>query len=333
VANGPIRLFDTSGAAALRSPYAVVAFGGWLDASSGGTGAVRFVQESLNAQKYGDIDPEDFYSFTDTRPLTSVVGPGQRALNWPRGEFYTLRLADDAEHDLVLFMAPEPNLKWRTFCSLLLDTFQELKVKGIVSLGSVFGAVHHRADIPLSGWATESSLREKLSRMGATFTNYEGPTGIVTALLAEAQARNVPSAALVGFTSNYVQGVPNPRTSLALLRALCVLTGIRLELTDLERSGRALARQIDRLLGEQPELRERVERMLNLASAVQIEAPKDEPEAPSDPENDPDRPPPGASVDLPTPQGVLNELEAFLKQLRETDNGPESGSEPESGRS
>jgi hypothetical protein len=155
--------------------------------------------------------------------------------------------------------------------------------------------------------------------MNVHFSSYEGPTGIATAVLAEAQSRGIPAGAFSCFTSNYVQGVPNPRTSLALLRGFSALTEVPLQLNDLERAGRALARQIDRLLSEQPELRERVERMLNLASVIQTDEPADEPEA--EPANDPDRPPPGASQELPNPQAVVRELEEFLKQLRETDSG------------
>src|SRR5207245_7088541 len=99
----------------LRQPHALVAFGGWVDAGSGGTGGVRHLITNLKTRKIAEIDPEEFYSFTDTRPLVSIVGAGERAIHWPRGEFHGASL----EHtdDLVLFVAPEPNLKWRTFAT------------------------------------------------------------------------------------------------------------------------------------------------------------------------------------------------------------------------
>src|SRR5207302_10737670 len=72
----------------LRSPHALVAFGGWVDAGSGGTGGVRHLIGSLKSRKVGEIDSEEFYNFTDTRPLVSIVGAGERAVHWPRGEFH-----------------------------------------------------------------------------------------------------------------------------------------------------------------------------------------------------------------------------------------------------
>jgi hypothetical protein len=155
------------------------------------------------------------------------------------------------------------------------------------------------------------------------FTNYEGPTGFVTVLMSEAQERGLPAAAVFGFAPNYIQGVPNPRVSHALLRIFSSITGLPLELNELERAGRALTRQVDRLLTEQPQLREQVERMLNMMNVTEPPTEADEPEVagPS-----PDAPPPGAPVELPSPQAVVSELEEFLKQLRERDNNaPESG--------
>ncbi len=315
VQGGYLRRFDSPGGDGLREPLALVAFGGWVDAGSAGTGAVRYLVESLSATKYADVDPEEFYSFTDTRPLTTNVGPGERATHWPRGEFYFARLPEPATRDLVLFVAPEPNLKWRTFCTLVLDTLDELGVRTLVTVGSVFGAVHHRGDVPITGWATDARLREALQRRQVSFTNYEGPTGIMTVLLAEAQSRGIPSMALVGFTPNYVQGVPNPRTSHAILRAAADLTGTPLGLDGLERAGRVLARQIDRLLADQPELRERVERMLSLVNVTEPAPLPDEPEVLAEDElRAGDKP-----VELPSPEAFVKEMEEYLKQLRGED--------------
>jgi proteasome assembly chaperone (PAC2) family protein len=318
-----VHYFPTGEEPPLRQPHAILAFGGWIDAGTAGTGAVRHLIASQSTRKLADIDPEEFYSFTDTRPLTSIVAQGERAIHWPRGEFHGAVMPPDSPADLILFAAPEPNLKWRTFAGAILDVLEHAHAQSLITVGSIFGAVHHHAHVPLTGWATDPRLRQQLLQHNISFTNYEGPTGFVTALLAEAQARKLPAAAVMGFASNYIQGVPNPRVSAALLRAVAQLTGLPLPLGELERAGRNLVRQVDRLLADQPELREQVDRMLSLMSAAEP-APA-EPEEPASAE--PAAPAPDPTVELPSPQAVVRELEEFLKQLRERDGGP---SEPSS---
>jgi len=288
-----------------------------VDAGSGGTGGVRHLIGSLKTQKLAEIDPEEFYSFTDTRPLVSIVGAGERAVHWPRGEFHAAVL--DHTSDLVLFVAPEPNLKWRTFASVVLDGMQRFGVQEMMCIGSIFSAVSHRGDVRMTGWANDERFAPGLATQNVVFTNYEGPTGFVTVLLSEAQKRGLPALAIYGLAPNYIQGVPNPRVSHALLRTFSELTGVPLELRDLDRAGRALSRQVDRLLHDQPQLREQVERMLDMMNVgEQGGLVEDEPEA-----NAGETPNP--NVELPSPQAVVNELEEFLKHLRREEPGATEG--------
>jgi proteasome assembly chaperone (PAC2) family protein len=301
----------------LRAPAALVAFGGWVDAGSGGTGGVRHLISNMKTRKLAEIDSEEFYSFTDTRPLVSIVGPGQRAVHWPRGEFHGAVIEEHA-NDLLLFVAPEPNLKWQTFASLVLDGMQHFGAQSMTCIGSIFGAVSHRGQVRMTGWANDEQLTQRLATHNVTFTDYDGPTGFVTVLLSEAQRRGLPSLAVYGFAPNYIQGVPNPRVSHALLRTFADISGVPLNLHDLERAGRALSRQVDRLLHDQPQLREQVERMLNLMN----EASGGQSEEEAEPSGGAAGGPP---VELPSPQAVVNELEEFLRQLRREDAGDASG--------
>ncbi|MBV9323053.1 MAG: PAC2 family protein [Chloroflexi bacterium] len=301
----------------LRAPAALVAFGGWVDAGSGGTGGVRHLISNMKTRKVAEIDSEDFYSYTDTRPLVSIVGAGDRAVHWPRGEFHAA-VVEEHTRDLLLFVAPEPNLKWQNFASLMLDGMQHFGVQSMTCIGSIFNAVSHRGKVQMTGWSNDEHLSEELAARDVTFTDYEGPTGFVTVLLSEAQKRGLPSAAVYGYAPSYIQGVPNPRVSHALLRTFSEISGVPLELRELERAGRALSRQVDRLLHDQPQLREQVERMLSSASEADAGQREEEPEPSSGPTD-------GPGVELPSPQAVVNELEEFLRQLRQEDAGDSDG--------
>jgi len=301
-------------ALALRAPYALVAFGGWVDAGSGGTGAVRHLIGNLKSHKLAEIDPEDFYNFTDTRPLVSIVGAGERAVHWPRGEFHAAIL--EHTNDLLLFVAPEPNLKWRTFASVVLDGLQHFGVQEVVCIGSIFGAVSHRGDVRMTGWANDDRLTDALNQNKVMYTSYEGPTGFVTVLLSEAEKRGLPAVAVYGMAPNYIQGVPNPRVSHALLKTFSSISGVPLDLHELDRAGRALSRQVDRLLHDQPQLREQVDRMLSLMNVGEQSEEDPEPVSPEGPQ---------PNVELPSAQAVVTELEEYLKQLRRQDPGSADG--------
>ena len=59
----------------LRAPAMVAAFSGWNDAGDAASAALTFIGESLGAERFARIDPEDFYDFQSTRPRTRTSSP------------------------------------------------------------------------------------------------------------------------------------------------------------------------------------------------------------------------------------------------------------------
>ncbi|MBV9326454.1 MAG: PAC2 family protein [Chloroflexi bacterium] len=308
-----VRPLEELGGLGLRRPYALIAFGGWIDASWAATNALRYLVDQLAAPRVAELDPELFYNFTDTRPRVVMRGAGDRTVRWRQGRWHAARLDDEVEHDLVLFIAPEPNLRWRTFTRVLLDVFQQVGVEALLTIGAVLAPTHHRARVPLRGWATTEAWRLALRGRGIRRNAYEGPTGIATILSVGARERGIAALSVTASTPNYLGNSANPRTSLELLRAIGDVYGMRLPLADLERGVRSYNEQVDQLLANQPELRAEIDK---LAESVQ-----EEPEPPA-------QQPPSAEgtggADLPGGADVVRELEDFLKQLRKPqDDSPE----------
>jgi proteasome assembly chaperone (PAC2) family protein len=298
-----LREFESLEAQNLRRPLAIVGFGGWIDAGFAATGAVRYLVEHMSAQRLAELDPEPFYAFTDTRPRVSHPAPGRREPVWPKVEWYSVRMPETAERDLILFTAPEPNLRWRGFTSLTLDVFQRLGTDTLVSFGAVLAPVHHRSNPPVRGWATTDTLRTQLRRRQIGSGRYEGPTGITTVLLAAARDRGLPAFSLSTSSPSYLTDMPNPRATAALLRAAGDIGSIQFPLSDLEAEGLVVAERIDQFLAERPELKEAVDRLPYTA---------DEPEDDTEPTEPP--------AELPSSAAVLQDLEDFLRNLRR-DNG------------
>ncbi|MBV8716631.1 MAG: PAC2 family protein [Chloroflexi bacterium] len=300
-----LREIESLEAQELRRPLAIVGFGGWIDAGYAATGAVRYLVDHLEASRIAELDPEPFYAFTDTRPRVSHPSPGRREPVWPKVEWFAVHMPEDQAHDLVLFTAPEPNLRWRGFTTVVLDVFQKLGTDTLVSFGAVLAPVHHRATPPMRGWATTDNLRSLLRRRQIGSGRYEGPTGITTVLLAAARDRGLPAFSLSTSSPSYLTDMPNPRASAALLRMAGEIGTIQFPLSDLDAESLVVAERIDQFLAERPELKEAVDRLPYTAE-----------ETPASSEYEPSEPP----AELPSSAAVLQDLEDFLRNLRR-DNG------------
>src|SRR5438094_937381 len=58
---------------ALRHPVLIAAFEGWNDAGDGASSAARYLADAWSARPFATIDPEDFYDFSETRPLVRLA--------------------------------------------------------------------------------------------------------------------------------------------------------------------------------------------------------------------------------------------------------------------
>jgi predicted ATP-grasp superfamily ATP-dependent carboligase len=117
----------------LRSPILVAAFRGWNDAGDAASFAATHLGRTLAAEKIASIDPEEFYDFQAVRPEVRLVDGMTREINWPANEFWASR--GHPEHDLLLFVGTEPNLKWRMFSELVVGMARKYGVRLVVTFG------------------------------------------------------------------------------------------------------------------------------------------------------------------------------------------------------
>ena len=241
----------------LRSPVLIAAFAGWNDAASAATTALEAVALSLDAELVAEIDPEEFYDFQVTRPTIRFSDGQTREVDWPQNAVFAAR-APDAERDLVLLSGIEPNLRWRTFASTVVEVAQRLEVEMVVTLGALLADVPHTSAVPITGLASDPELVERLS---LSRSSYEGPTGIVGIVHDACRRGGLSSASLWAAVPHYVAAVPNPKAALALLRRLEAFTGVAIETSELEEAGGRFETQVDRAVASNPEIEELVRRL------------------------------------------------------------------------
>jgi predicted ATP-grasp superfamily ATP-dependent carboligase len=271
----------------LHRPIVVAAFEGWNDAGDAATTAVRHIRDRVNARPFAEIDPEDFFDFTSTRPIVEILDGQSRHITWPSTEF----AADDGAGigSIVTLVGDEPQLKWRTFCDHVVSVARAVDARLVIVLGALLAEVAHTRPTEVYGTSYDGDLSVAL---GLEPSNYEGPTGIVGVLHAACIDAGIPSLSLWASVPSYVPGAPSPKAALALVRRAADLIDIAVPVVDLEIAAAAYERQVSQLVAEDDETANYV---------AQLESSFDDPD--DDEDDDPEL---AAEV-------LVEELEQFLR--------------------
>jgi proteasome assembly chaperone (PAC2) family protein len=228
----------------LRRPVLIAAFRGWNDGAQAASLAASFLAKAWNAERFADIDPEDFFDFQAVRPHVSLVDGITRRIDWPENAFYDAAMPGATageERDAVLLLGVEPNTHWRTFTGEIVELSQHLEVELVITLGALLADVPHTRPSPVTGAATDATLVEEL---GLTTSRYEGPTGIVGVLHDACREASLASASLWAAVPHYASMAPSPRAAHALCARLSGLVATDLDLDELERAGDLYEKQV-----------------------------------------------------------------------------------------
>jgi len=273
----------------LTRPILVAAFRGWNDGAQAASLAAGYLAKTWGAERFADVDPENFFDFQATRPHVSLEEGLSRRIDWPETAFYHARPED---RDVVLLLGIEPNLRWRTFTELVVGLARDLGIELLITLGALLADVPHTRPAPVTGSATDTELVE---RLGLSASRYEGPTGIVGVIHDLCGQSGIPSASLWAAVPHYVSLTPSPRGALALCERLGDVLGIQIEADELEEAARNYEEQVSEAV----------------ASDEETAAYVDELERRSDQLDD--------ATELPSGDALAAELTRFLKQRDEED--------------
>jgi len=268
--------------------HMVIVFSGWADAAEGATSAVKFLQRKLQSKKFAEIDPEEFYDFSQTRPHSSRTRDGKRHIHWPANEFSHLT-AGDTGSGIMVFSGVEPNLKWRTFSRTVARVAKEHGVRSVVHVGALLDAVPHTRPVKLSGTASEPRLSEFLESQGIRSSNYQGPTGISSAVMDACVKEGMEYTSIWGHTSHYLQAAPNHRVGHTLLQILVKLLNLPLDVSELYSAAGIFNEEVAKAVAEDEQISSYV---------TKLEGQYDEAVA---------------AIEIPDPAELVRDLEQFLR--------------------
>ena len=271
----------------------VFAFSGWSDANGTATKAVQFLIEKTNAKRFASIDPEEFYDFSLVRPNMNFDQSGKRILEWANNDFYYA--TEESVKGLVFFLGVEPNLKWKTFCSLISGFCVDLKIKMMISLGALLDSVPHTRPIKISGRSSNQNLQQRMEWLGVKDSKYEGPTGIHTVLMQDSMRKDLQHISLWGHTPHYVTSSTNPNVTLALLNKLMTLGEFEIDVQQFKDDGKRFINRVNGAVEIQGEIKSYVQK---LEKAYDMDS--------------------GQTSEIPSSETMIEELETFFRnQLSE----------------
>jgi predicted ATP-grasp superfamily ATP-dependent carboligase len=243
----------------LERPPLICAFRGWNDGGEAATTAATYLVQHWGGRPIAYLDPEEFYDFQVTRPTVRLEDGVTRVIEWPRGEFARVTAAG---RDAVVFVAHEPNVRWRTFAAAVVDVARSLGSELVVTLGAFLTDVPHSRPVPVVGSALDTDVAE---RLGLGRSQYEGPTGITGVLHDASNRAGVPSISLWAAVPHYLPAAPNPKAALALVERLSSLLEMPVDTSDLVQAASGWEDEVGRLVEGAEELVDYVRRLESAA--------------------------------------------------------------------
>jgi predicted ATP-grasp superfamily ATP-dependent carboligase len=244
----------------LNRPVLICSFEGWNDAGEAASLANAYLAKTWDAAPFAEIDPEEFFDFTEVRPEVRHGPHGQRRIVWPST---TLSVAIDPAggQDVVLMSGFEPHLKWRTFCRTVLELARELEAERVVTLGAYLAEVTHHREVPVNVVLSED--RDRTQRRSL----YEGPTGIVGVLQAALTEADFPSASMWASVPCYSSPV-SAKAALALVQAIGELVNRTVDTEELAEASVEYEQRMDELVAEDEHVAAYVARIKEMEDAV-----------------------------------------------------------------
>ncbi len=261
----------------------------WIDIGSVGTMALSFLEQAWEGQQIGKLKrPGEFYDFSRYRPML-FRRHGERQVVVPNT--YLHRARDPNGRDWLFLHALEPHSRGEDYVDGLYKLLVHLDVQDYTLVGSMYAPVPHTRPPVVSGGSSSEPLRERLQRLGAKESNYEGPTTILAMLPGMVQESNISTATIMLQLPAYAQMERDYRGLLHLLELLSGYYGWELELDALRQEAERQRVAMDETAAENLQLREMVQELERVYDAQ------------------------AESGEVPADEDLSPELESFLKDI------------------
>jgi len=279
----------------LNAPVLIVSLKGWIDAAESADEAMSAIEGQIDPFPVASFDTDVFIDYRARRPVMEIRDGRNTNIDWPSIDLYSGQDANG--RDVLILTGHEPDSAWNRFSVAVRDLCQRLSVSMMVGLGAYPFPTPHTRPSRLS--CTTPSL-DLLQRGDFLRTSVDVPAGATAVLEQILFGVGIPSITLWAQVPQYIPAMSYPAASVALLDGLHTIAGLQFDRRALEQEAIIQRDRLDRLVARNTEHKDMVDKLEAAYDATV------QPMLPLEP----------AALreqDIPTPEELAAELEAFLR--------------------
>jgi proteasome assembly chaperone (PAC2) family protein len=221
---------------------------GWIDAGGAAGQAMAALRGSTDTELIATFDNDALIDHRARRPTLQLTDGVIDNLTWPTIE---LRAGTDRNgRGLLLLTGPEPDMRWKAFCEDVMTLAANLSTTLTVGLGAFPTPVPHTRSVRLASTATTPELAQGIGHVDGTI---EVPAGIHAAIEASMGAQGRAAIGVWARVPHYIANIPYPAAAVAILEGLQGLTGISIDLAELQAAAAITHARINSLIGNSDE--------------------------------------------------------------------------------
>ncbi|MBX3358800.1 MAG: PAC2 family protein [Phycisphaeraceae bacterium] len=208
----------------------------WLVAAWPGMGNVAILAAGYLMQKLSlkPVDELTVPSYFDVQAVEVTEG-NIATPRLPRSYFFRPTEPLESGVDLTVFIGEaQPATGSFAFAHALLERAARWKPTRIVTFASMASQMHPSQRPRVIGAATDAQMLDELRRIEVDPMAEGQIGGMNGVLLGAASERTIPGLCLLGEIPYFAAGVANPRAAHAVLAAFGLLSGVEVELAELE---------------------------------------------------------------------------------------------------
>lgn len=288
----------------LDKPVLVVMLQGWIDAAGAANEAMNAIEAQINPLPIATFDADVFIDFRARRPTMEIRDGRNSNIEWPSIDLYAGH--DRNGRDVLILTGFEPDSGWHRFASAVRELCVRLEVSMMVGLGAYPFPTPHTRPSNLSCTTPSADL---LNEHAFVRTSVDVPAGMAAVLEQVLHDAGIPSISIWAQVPQYIPAMTYPAAAVALLDGLKDTAGLLFDRGSLQQEAVIQTERLDRLVAKNSEHQEMVQK---LEQAYDAMLPKDTllPKDTNATRHDGQQ---LSEKDIPTPEELTAELEAFLR--------------------